>query len=367
MTLLVTGAAGFIGLNFVKYYCKKYPLIKVLALDALTYASDGNALASLVENFSQLEFIKGDINDSLLLNKIFTEHRISKVVHFAAESHVDRSISEPDVFLTTNILGTHSLLKCVLNFSERYNSEIHFHHVSTDEVYGSLDFDAPGFTEISPYAPNSPYSASKAASDHLVRAYHVTYGIPITISNCSNNYGPQQYPEKLIPLMIKHILLGKSLPVYGQGINVRDWLYVEDHCAALDLILHKGKMGATYNVGGGTEISNIELVRKLCSMLDNKFKENPFLATIFPKAPPALLQNSEKLINFVTDRKGHDLRYAIDSSKISQELGYQPKYKFDEGLALSIDWYLSYYANHLDFSSDDAQNPILKQQALIEE
>lgn len=345
MTILVTGAAGFIGLNFIQYWRKKYPETKILVLDALTYAADNNTLSKLIDN--QLTFIKGDINDSILLNTIFAQQKISKIVHFAAESHVDRSISDPDVFLTTNILGTHTLLKTILNYSEKHGDKIHFHHVSTDEVYGSLDFESPGFTELSRYAPNSPYSASKAASDHLVRAYHVTYGIPMTISHCSNNYGPHQHSEKLIPLMIKNILLGKPLPVYGEGINVRDWLYVEDHCLGLDLILHHGKNGETYNVGGGTEISNLALVKKLCSMLDEKFQANPTLAKLFPKSPVACHQSNHSLISFVADRKGHDLRYAININKISNELGYQPQYTFNEGLALSIDWYIHYYADLL--------------------
>jgi dTDP-glucose 4,6-dehydratase len=349
MTLLVTGGAGFIGLNFIQYWRKKYPDDKILVLDALTYAADTVAMSGLLDE--RLALIQGDINDASLIQKILTEQNITKIIHFAAESHVDRSIHDPDIFLKTNILGTHHLLKSVLN----HHSPIHFHHVSTDEVYGSLDFEEPGFTEQSRYAPNSPYSASKAASDHLVRAYHVTYGIPITISNCSNNFGPYQHAEKLIPLMIHHILFGKPLPVYGQGINIRDWLYVEDHCRALDLILHRGKIGETYNIGGGTEIANLALVKKLCEMIDVKFQAQPELAKIFPETPAAQKQKSEVLISFVPDRKGHDLRYAINSSKINKELGFEPRYGFDEGLNLTIEWYFRYYANTL-FISDKNKN-----------
>lgn len=342
MTLLVTGGAGFIGLNFVKYWRKKYPETNVLVLDSLTYAADEVAFAGLAD--AKLQLIKGDINNASLVNDILNTHSISKVIHFAAESHVDRSIAEPDVFLKTNILGTHTLLKSLAHYSSHTSNKIHFHHVSTDEVYGSLNFEEDAFTELSRYAPNSPYSASKAASDHLVRAYHVTYGLPITISNCSNNYGPHQNQEKLIPLMIKHILLGKPLPLYGKGINIRDWLYVEDHCMALDLILHNGKLGETYNVGGGTEIANLALVKKLCAMIDLKFQLQPELSKIFTNAPPALKQKSEMLIQFVADRKGHDLRYAIDSNKINNELGFKPMFAFEDGLELTINWYIQYYA-----------------------
>ncbi len=360
MTILITGGAGFIGLNFVKYWRKQYPATKILVLDSLTYAADSLALSKFSD--SHLRLIQGDINDAPLINSILSEQSITKIVHFAAESHVDRSIDEPDVFLTTNILGTHSLLKAVLNHSETVskdrNHKIHFHHVSTDEVYGSLDFESPGFTELSRYAPNSPYSASKAASDHLVRAYHVTYGLPITISNCSNNYGPHQHQEKLIPLMIKHILLGKPLPVYGKGINIRDWLYVEDHCRALDLILHQGRLGETYNVGGGTEIANLALVKKLCSMIDQKFQTTPGLAKLFPKAPAANKQSCESLICFVSDRKGHDLRYAIDSHKITSELGFQPKFAFDEGLEQTIDWYIQHYAQSFNLVAAMSENEL---------
>lgn len=343
MTVLVTGGAGFIGLNFVKYWRKKYPETNILVLDSLTYASDGVALASIAD--VRLQLIKGDINDAALINDILKKQNISKIIHFAAESHVDRSIEEPDVFLTTNILGTHTLLKSIVDYSNKTSNRIHFHHVSTDEVYGSLDFEEDAFTELSRYAPNSPYSASKAASDHLVRAYHVTYGVPVTISNCSNNYGPHQNQEKLIPLMIRQLLSGKPLPVYGKGINIRDWLYVEDHCIALDLILHKGQVGETYNVGGGTEIANLALVKKLCAMIDQKFQLQPELSKIFPDAVAASKQKSETLIQFVTDRKGHDLRYAIDSNKINRELGFTPTFGFEEGLELTVNWYMQYYAN----------------------
>lgn len=341
MVILVTGGAGFIGLNFLKYWRKKYPASKILVLDALTYAADAKALLSLED--ANIQLIQGDINDAKLIAKILREEPLDKIIHFAAESHVDRSIEEPDIFLTTNILGTHTLLKALVNHFEDSGSNIHFHHVSTDEVYGSLDFSAPGFTEKSRYVPNSPYSASKAASDHLVRAYHVTYGIPITISHCSNNYGPHQHSEKLIPLMIKHILSGKPLPVYGQGINIRDWLYVEDHCIALDLILHNGRIGETYNIGGGTEIANLELVKKLCGILDLKFQLQPELSKVFPLTKAAFKQKNETLISFVPDRKGHDLRYAIDSSKINTELNFVPKFSFEEGLNQTIDWYMHFY------------------------
>lgn len=343
MTILVTGGAGFIGANFIHYWRKHYPKETLLILDALTYAGNYNNIASLM--IEPCHFLKGNINDMEFINQVFSEYSIKTVVHFAAESHVDRSIQEPDVFLKTNILGTHHLLKASLSKSEKSGEPIHFHHVSTDEVYGSLDLNAPGFTELSRYAPNSPYSASKAASDHLVRSYYVTYGLPITMSHCSNNYGPYQHQEKLIPLIIGNILHGKRLPVYGTGINVRDWLYVEDHCQALDLILHQGRVGEVYNIGGGREISNIELVKQLCRMVSEKFEKYPFLKERFPQAPCAKNKNNEELISFVTDRKGHDLRYAIDDGKISKELGYSPNVDLEQGLSITLDWYFDLYLN----------------------
>lgn len=327
--LLITGGAGFIGANFVHYWLTRHPGDRVVVLDALTYAGNRRNLAS-AEARTEFRFIHGDICDEALVDSLMTDEGIDTIVHFAAESHVDRSISGPDAFIRTNIIGTHALLKSARRaWLERPapGKTVRFHHVSTDEVYGSLGpGDAP-FTETSPYAPNSPYSASKAASDHLVRAYHNTYGLPVTISNCSNNYGPYQFPEKLIPVIVTNALAGKPLPVYGDGLHVRDWLYVEDHCVAIDFILQRGRIGETYNIGGNCERRNLDLVREVCRQLDG-------LRGGAGHSP------SEALITFVRDRPGHDRRYAIDISKISTELGWRPVHTLGEGLRIAIAWYL---------------------------
>jgi dTDP-glucose 4,6-dehydratase len=340
--LLVTGGAGFIGANFVHYWLAQHPDTKVVVLDALTYAGNPGNL-SRVPSGASYRFVHGDICDSELVADVLKQEFIDCIVHFAAESHVDRSITGPDEFVRTNVVGTHSLLKgarSVWSLEGKIRPGVRFHHVSTDEVYGSLTSDAPAFTEDTPYSPNSPYSASKAGSDHLVRSYHHTYGLPVTTTNCSNNYGPYQFPEKLIPLMLVNALDGKALPVYGQGLNVRDWLYVEDHCRAIELVLARGCVGDTYNVGGRNEIRNIDIVRSLCSMLESKFKYDPSLAIRFPRCPAAHGREVSELINFVTDRPGHDWRYAIDCRKIERELGFSLNEQFISGLSKTVDWYL---------------------------
>jgi dTDP-glucose 4,6-dehydratase len=336
--LLVTGGAGFIGVNFVRYWRRKHPADDIVVLDALTYA--GNA-ASL-HGVAGIEFVHGDIRDFDLVKRLLAEHSVDTLVHFAAESHVDRSIHGPDAFIDTNVVGTHVLLKAAKAvWLDSSTGKAHrFHHVSTDEVFGSLGADEPAFTETTPYRPNSPYSASKAASDHLVRAYHCTFGLQTTISNCSNNYGPYQFPEKLIPLFVINALLGRPLPIYGDGGNVRDWLHVEDHCRGIELVLAKGRIGETYNIGGGEELPNLEVVDRICTAVDEAFAERPDLAQRFPDAPAAKAKNSANLKTFVADRKGHDRRYAIDETKIRRELGYAPNRSFAEGLRETVCWYL---------------------------
>ena len=318
--ILVTGGAGFIGANFVLSTLKDSgePIVN---LDKLTYAGNLGNLQSL-RNDSRHVFVQGDICDRELVRKLLNQYKPRAIVHLAAESHVDRSIAGPAAFVETNVVGTFSLLEEARAFSK----DIRFLHVSTDEVYGSLSPDDPAFSETTPYAPNSPYSASKAAADHLVRAYHHTYGMATLTTNCSNNFGPYQFPEKLIPLTIRNALAGKPLPVYGDGRNVRDWLYVLDHCEALRLVLERGRAGETYNIGGGTEEANIDLVRKLCSLLD--------------EASPRKAGRYAELITFVKDRPGHDRRYAIDSSKIARELGWRPRESFESGLAKTVRWYI---------------------------
>ena len=345
--LLVTGGAGFIGSNFVHYWLQRYPDDRVVVVDALTYAGNRDNLASLSDN-DQLRFEHADINDTELMQELLREEAIDTIVHFAAESHVDRSIEGPDAFITANILGTHSLLKAARQVwlvegaeQGRDGTACRFHHVSTDEVYGSLDVDEPAFAESKAYAPNSPYSASKAASDFLVRAYHHTYGMNVTTSNCSNNYGPFHFPEKLIPLVILNILRGKALPIYGDGKNIRDWLYVEDHAYGIDLVICKGKAGETYNIGGCNEWTNIDIVKLVCKLMDQRFKSDAQLAKRFPECPAADGTASDSLIEFVNDRAGHDFRYAIDASFSEEQLGYKPKTTFEEGIERTIDWYLS--------------------------
>jgi dTDP-glucose 4,6-dehydratase len=340
--ILVTGGAGFIGTNFVKYWMKTYPEDEMVVYDALRYAGHLENLSSVLEN-PRFQFVQGDINDESLVVNVMEQHEINTVVHFAAESHVDRSIEGPDIFLTTNVMGTHSLLKAARRLwegRENKKATCRFHHVSTDEVYGSLELTEEAWTEESPYAPNSPYAASKASSDHLVRAYHRTYGLPVTISHCSNNFGPYQYPEKLIPLMIGCILEGKPLPIYGKGLNVRDWMYVEDHCRGIDLILQKGRVGETYNMGGQAEWNNRDLVTLLCDLVDEKINQDEGLKGQFPQAPASQGCSSRTLLSFVADRQGHDLRYAINDKKACEELGYSLSYDFSKALSQTVDWYL---------------------------
>ena len=345
--LLVTGGAGFIGSNFVHYWLEQYPQDKVVVIDALTYA--GNfANLEMVKDNANFTFCHGNICDQPLVEKLLVEHNIDTLVHFAAESHVDRSITGPDEFIETNILGTYSLLKAAKQIwldNPKANNEDalehRFHHVSTDEVYGTLASDDPAFTEETAYAPNSPYSASKAASDHLVRAYHHTYGLNVTTSNCSNNYGPYHFPEKLIPLVIINILHNKALPIYGDGQQIRDWLYVEDHAYGIDLVLKDGRLGENYNIGGNNEWANIDIVKTICGLLDQEFKSNAQLQEDYPLGLAAINGDSESLITYVTDRLGHDRRYAIDATKTSNELGYVPRESFDTGIAKTVAWYLN--------------------------
>ena len=339
--LLVTGGAGFIGVNFVYYWADHHPDDTLVVLDALTYAGNKASLTPLLAA-QRVQFIEGNICDQILVENLLREYQIDTLVNFAAESHVDRSISGPDAFIETNIMGTHALLKAARQvwLNEGRSPKHRFHHISTDEVYGSLECNDPAFTEEHQYQPNSPYSASKAASDHLVRAYHHTYGLSVTTSNCSNNYGPYHFPEKLIPLCITNLLYGKKLPIYGDGRNIRDWLYVEDHCRGIELILQQGQPGETYNIGGVNEWDNLSLVRLLCQKVDQSFSKNSELAQQFPKCPAVKDISCEDSIEFVTDRAGHDRRYAICADKIGRDLDYSPSLQFDEGLARTVDWYL---------------------------
>ena len=328
-SILITGGAGFIGSHVVRHFATKYPKYNIINLDKLTYAGNLDNLRD-VENYPNYTFVKGDICDIQLVSALLEEHHIDGVIHLAAESHVDRSISNPFEFAQTNVLGTLSLLqasRCYWeSLPEKYEGK-RFYHISTDEVYGALPLDGGMFREDTPYSPHSPYSASKASSDHFVRAFHDTYGMPTVISNCSNNYGPNQYPEKLIPLFIKNICEGKPLPVYGKGENVRDWLYVKDHASAIDLIFHKGGVAETYNIGGNNEWQNIDLIKVLIREVDSQLGNEE--------------GHSLPLITHVTDRAGHDLRYAIDSSKLQRELGWQPSLQFEEGIKHTVKWYLN--------------------------
>jgi dTDP-glucose 4,6-dehydratase len=339
---LITGAAGFIGANFVHYWAQYHPQDKIIGYDALTYAGNRANLESLRDE-SNFSFVHANICDYDRVLHTMREHRVDTIVHFAAESHVDRSIAGPDAFIETNVVGTHALLKAAreLWLCGAMPLAHRFHHVSTDEVYGSLAQAAPGFHEQQKYEPNSPYSASKAAADHLVRAYHHTYGLQVTTSNCSNNYGPYHFPEKLIPLCLTNILRGRALPVYGDGSNIRDWLYVEDHCRGIELVLQRGMVGESYNIGGNNEWNNLSIVELLCDQMDAYFATDPSLAQRFPAAPGAAGKSARELITFVQDRAGHDWRYAIDASKISRELGYLPRESFETGLQRTLGWYLS--------------------------
>jgi dTDP-glucose 4,6-dehydratase len=339
--LLVTGAAGFIGANFIHYWHSANPDDTLVALDCLTYAGNRNNLHGAL-GADWFTFVEGSITDQALVETLLRKHTIDTLVHFAAESHVDRSITGPDAFIDTNIVGTHTLLKaakaCWLESDLTRNNL--FHHVSTDEVYGTLSANDPAFSETTPYAPNSPYAASKAASDHLVRAYHHTFGLRVTTSNCSNNYGPFQFPEKLLPLCMLNILSGKALPIYGDGSQIRDWLFVDDHNRGIERVIKAGRAGETYNIGGHNEWRNLDVVTLLCELFDARFAADPTLAMRFPDSPCAVGQSAKSLITFVTDRPGHDTRYAIDASKISEELGFVPAETFDSGLAKTVDWYL---------------------------
>ncbi len=338
--LLITGGAGFIGTNFIRYWFQRHPKDRIIVLDALTYAGNKNNLMFCLGS-ANVEFIHDSICNQELVNRVFNKHEIDRVVHFAAESHVDRSIMGPDEFINTNIWGTYTLLKAAKsNWLDKNVTDHLFHHVSTDEVYGSLQPDEAVFNESHPYAPNSPYSASKAASDHLVRSYHKTYGLKVTTSNCSNNYGPYHFPEKLIPLCLLNILSGKTLPIYGDGKQVRDWLYVDDHCSGIDLILRGGTIGDTYNIGGSNEWTNIDVVNLLCELVEEKFRYSSGLKSRFSNSPCSKSKDPKSLITHVEDRLGHDTRYAIDASKIEQELGYKPSVTFEKGLSMTIDWYL---------------------------
>jgi dTDP-glucose 4,6-dehydratase len=335
---MVTGGAGFIGGNFVHYWAKAYPDDGITVLDSLTYAGNESTIAGV----EQAELVVGDIRNTELVEKLLREVDITNIIHFAAESHVDRSISGPDAFIETNILGTNSLLKAARKvwLDEGSGKPHRFHHISTDEVFGSLGPDDPAFSETTAYAPNSPYSASKASSDHLVRAYHHTFGLEVTTSNCSNNYGPYQYPEKLIPLFLLNALSGKPLPIYGDGMNVRDWLHVEDHCRGIEACLTKGVAGETYNIGGGEELPNMAVIDRICAEVDRAFEEVVGLAERYPEAPAAQGRSTSELKTFVTDRAGHDRRYAIDERKARAELGYVPQHDFEHGLAGTLRWYL---------------------------
>jgi len=323
--ILITGGAGFIGSHVVRLFVKKYPEYAIYNLDKLTYAGNLENLTD-IEKYPNYHFIKADIVDGNKMFELFQQYQFDGVIHLAAESHVDRSIENPMEFIMTNVVGTVNLLNAARKIWKDSTGKKMFYHVSTDEVYGSLG-ETGAFTETTPYMPHSPYSASKASSDHFVRAYHDTYGIPIVISNCSNNYGPNQFPEKLIPLFINNIKHQKKLPVYGQGINVRDWLHVEEHATAIDTIFHKGKISETYNIGGNNEWKNIDLIKKLIEIVDRKLGR-----------PDG---TSLSLITYVTDRAGHDLRYAIDASKLKNELGWEPKIKFTEGFETTVEWYLA--------------------------
>jgi len=338
--ILITGGAGFIGSHLTRLFVNKYPQYKIVNLDKLTYAGNLENLKD-IEGKKNYTFVKGDISDKVLVEELFKEHGFTGVLHCAAESHVDRSISDPLAFVKTNVLGTATLLQAAKDLWKEGHTNKLFYHISTDEVYGSLGEEG-FFTESTPYDPRSPYSASKASSDHFVRAFYHTYKLPVIISNCSNNYGPFHFPEKLIPLSINNILNNKPLPIYGKGENVRDWLYVEDHVKAIDVIYHNGRIGETYNIGGHNEWKNIDIIKELCRQMDEKLGKDS--------------GTSEKLITFVKDRAGHDMRYAIDATKLKNELGWKPSLQFEEGLSKTIDWYLNNQEWLQDVTSGNYQN-----------
>lgn len=350
MAIIVTGGAGFIGANFIIDWLKQSDEV-VINLDKLTYAGNLHNLDSL-ENDRRLVFAHGDIGDQVLVDQLLHQYQPRAVLNFAAESHVDRSINGPEDFILTNIVGTFNLLETVKkywqNLDEAAKSQFRFLHVSTDEVYGSLEASDPPFAETNQYQPNSPYSASKASSDHLVRAYHHTYGLPVLTTNCSNNYGPYQFPEKLIPLMIHRVMNGRDLPIYGDGKNIRDWLFVSDHCSAIRAVLEKGKVGETYNIGGFNEKTNVDVVNTLCDILDKNH----------PKSDG---QSYKSQIVYVKDRLGHDRRYAIDANKITRELGWKPAQTFETGIALTVDWYLTHQSWIDDVTSGSYREWISKQ------
>ena len=322
--VLVTGGAGFIGANFVEHALAAGDAMRITNLDALTYAGSRDNLRNVLDD-PRHRFVEGDITDASLVNRLLAERDIDTIVHFAAESHVDRSITGPAAFITTNVVGTFTLLEAARS-AWKDRDDVRFHHVSTDEVFGSLTEDDPPFSETTPYSPSSPYSASKAGSDHLARAYHHTYGLPVTITNCSNNYGPYQHAEKFIPTVIRSALAGKPIPIYGAGLNIRDWLYVGDHCTAIDLVLREGETGETYLIGGRSERRNIDIAKQICEILD--------------ELSPREDGQYAELMTSVTDRLGHDFRYAIDSSRMEQELGWQPAETFDSGIRRTVEWYL---------------------------
>jgi len=330
--ILVTGGAGFIGSNFVRYILQAEPQVQIVTLDALTYAGSLENLKDLPDESRHI-FVQGSVCDGKLVDALLRQHTIDTVVHFAAETHVDRSIVDPGPFVQTNIIGTFTLLEAVRQYwlveKALGNNLTRFHHVSTDEVYGSLGADEPTWTEATSYSPNSPYAATKASSDHLVRAYYHTYGLPVSITNCTNNYGPRQFLEKLLPLMISNALAGKPLPVYGDGQQIRDWLFVDDHCEAIRQVITRGRAGETYNIGGGSQPTNLQVIEHLCAALDEAL-------------PDSACTPHRQLIQFVPDRPGHDRRYAIDTTKISQELGWQPRSTLGSGLQKTVEWYLSH-------------------------
>jgi len=361
--ILVTGGAGFIGCNYVRYMLANNQNVKIVNLDLLTYAGSMENLKDLPDE-SRHTFVQGDICDRALIDRLLREHEIDTIVHFAAESHVDNSISGPEIFVQTNVMGTFTLLEAARQFwlsdvrcetedagsspiphptsHDALRASFRFHHISTDEVYGTLSKEDPAFTEATPYAPNSPYSASKAGSDHLVRAYFHTYGLPVTTTNCSNNYGPYQHSEKLIPTIIRNCVNGSPIPVYGDGSNIRDWLYVEDHCSGIDAVIRRGQLGETYNIGGINEWANIDIVRCICSLMDelNVGRETEDVRRE-DTSPISHLTSYADLISFVTDRPGHDWRYAIDAAKMSQELAWRPTETFESGICKTVEWYLA--------------------------